>query len=173
VRVSEQDDREIRFTNLAQALGSALAVATFSYFIVCFAFVFSFSGNLDLNLVYYFSFEDYLKFGMSVNLYLVVMLTFMTFAFIAVYHSVPKDGFELTHFEFLRECVKKFTSYFVLAALFIGGVWKFFVAVGYAEDSIASTWLFWLPIAAALVFGIFSLPRNSCLYLVSFCSWSA
>jgi hypothetical protein len=153
-------DRQER-AGIVQALGSAIAIATFCYFILCFTLIMVVSRTLDMPLIYYFSFEDYLKAGVEINLPIAVMLALIILLLWAVYYSAPKDINDTVLLAILKEQTKIIISKYVLVLILVSAaIWEFLIDVQLSEDSkwrVVSSILFWLIASAAFVYWMLSI----------------
>jgi hypothetical protein len=147
---------------MLETLGYAIVAGGFIYRTICFAFVYSFSINLDNNLLLYISFEDYLKSGIWLNLFIATTVTLTVLSMQTGFYILPDhmrgpDEF-MSMFEWLRDRTKTALS-IVFWIVVIAQLYLKIQGTRYEAAPIV-TWLFWLSAAMIFVFGMLSIQNR-------------
>ena len=137
-----QDTSKMAFAGFLETVGYAVAAGSFCYFILCFAYLYSFSINVDKNLLLYVPFQDYLKAGIWINLYFLVFMVLTILSIRTGLHVLPNlirnDILVIEQRRFLEESARAW-----LPRLF----WIFLLlvlSVRMARQDNAPNWVSWL-----------------------------
>jgi hypothetical protein len=165
---STQDEEEPKLADLVQVLGQALATATLCYFILCFTLAFALARSIDLSILLYMSFQDYLKYGIYLNVFLACMLTLVALGLRTGLHiiPIPHDEFEFL-VKWLKSDIKRQLSILFWLSVIVNLYAKLFRDQSKCFVELAS-WSFWISACIVLVFAVISLRTRFLIPVVMF-----
>jgi hypothetical protein len=137
-----------------EILASAVVVGIFAYFAICFAFVYTISINLDRSMLFYVSFQDYLRAGLFPNISVAVIIMITVLLIYTGLQNFRSSKSEHESF-FLIEFVKTLAQTRLPMIIVLMMIVETFLITNPEQSGFvkaAASWLFW--VSAALAFAL-------------------